>query len=164
MHYRAFLGRYIYIQIPRSLSGHELSLSEIEDWDSAMVEAMKKGGFSDELIERIQRTLSYQSDTKRGALVVLLGWLFTDIAMPFRELKLRFELRKAGVGNRHDLGRLIKLARKRAVLRRRMAFLRRAQKALHYWHVIHRPFALVMLIIMLVHVTVAWLFGYRWIF
>jgi hypothetical protein len=33
-----------------------------------------------------------------------------------------------------------------------------------YWHVAHLPFALVMLIIMVIHIGVTLLFGYRWIF
>jgi hypothetical protein len=33
-----------------------------------------------------------------------------------------------------------------------------------YWHVIHSPFALIMLVIMAIHVTVTIVFGYRWIF
>lgn len=159
-----FIGRYIYIQIPRSLSGHELSLSELEDWDRAMVEAMRKTtGVSDELIDRLQRIIGHTQKSGRGALVVLAGWLVSDLVMPFRLFALRRELAAHKGLDRGEFGRLIKLARKRAVLRRRMAFLRRAEKALHYWHVIHRPFALVMVIIMFVHITVSWLFGYRWV-
>ena len=33
-----------------------------------------------------------------------------------------------------------------------------------YWHVAHLPFAIIMLIIMIIHVGVTLLFGYRWIF
>jgi hypothetical protein len=35
---------------------------------------------------------------------------------------------------------------------------------LRYWHVAHLPFALIMLVIMLIHVAVALIFGYNWIF
>jgi hypothetical protein len=38
------------------------------------------------------------------------------------------------------------------------------QRLFGYWHVVHLPFAIVMLIIMLIHVGVTVLFGYRWIF
>jgi hypothetical protein len=38
------------------------------------------------------------------------------------------------------------------------------QKLFNYWHVIHLPFAIVMLVIMLVHVGITLAFGYRWIF
>ena len=37
-------------------------------------------------------------------------------------------------------------------------------KLFKYWHVAHLPFALIMLIIMVIHVVVTLLFGYRWIF
>jgi len=159
-----FVGRYIYIQIPRSISGDELSLAELEDWDRAMVEAMRKTvGVSDELIDRLQRVIGHQPSSGKGVLATLLGWIASDIAMPFRLLALRRELAGRKGLERREFSRLIRLARRRAILRRRMAFLRRAQKALHYWHVIHRPFALVMVIIMFVHITVSWLFGYRWI-
>jgi hypothetical protein len=38
------------------------------------------------------------------------------------------------------------------------------QKLFKYWHVAHLPFALVMLVIMVVHVAVSIVFGYTWIF
>jgi hypothetical protein len=33
-----------------------------------------------------------------------------------------------------------------------------------YWHVAHLPFAIVMLTIMVIHVVVTIVFGYKWIF
>ena len=38
------------------------------------------------------------------------------------------------------------------------------QNLFKYWHVAHLPFALVMLVIMVIHVAVTLVFGYRWIF
>ena len=38
------------------------------------------------------------------------------------------------------------------------------QNLFKYWHVAHLPFAFVMLIIMIIHVTVTIVFGYHWIF
>jgi hypothetical protein len=51
-----------------------------------------------------------------------------------------------------------------AALERRIERLRKMQKLFTYWHVAHLPFALIMLIIMLIHVVVTLTFGYRWIF
>ena len=34
----------------------------------------------------------------------------------------------------------------------------------HYWHVFHKPFALIMYIVMVIHVTLTTIFGYTWIF
>ncbi len=38
------------------------------------------------------------------------------------------------------------------------------KRIFRYWHVAHLPFAIIMLLIMLVHVIVAIVLGYRWIF
>jgi hypothetical protein len=43
-------------------------------------------------------------------------------------------------------------------------FLKVAHRLLHHWHLIHRPFALVMFVILAVHVLVTTLLGYTWIF
>jgi hypothetical protein len=40
----------------------------------------------------------------------------------------------------------------------------RMKKLFSYWHVAHLPFAIVMLLIMVVHVVVTVVLGYRWIF
>jgi hypothetical protein len=74
----------------------------------------------------------------------------------------------------HSLeGRALSLTESRKVLAmekddlsldRRMERLEKMQKLFEYWHVIHMPFALVMLIIMMIHVAVTLVFGYRWIF
>jgi hypothetical protein len=37
------------------------------------------------------------------------------------------------------------------------------KRIFRYWHVIHLPFALIMLIIMAIHVGVVIYFGYLWI-
>lgn len=49
-------------------------------------------------------------------------------------------------------------------LERRIERLKKMQKLFNYWHVAHLPFAIIMLLIMLVHVAVTIIFGYRWIF
>ena len=48
---------------------------------------------------------------------------------------------------------IVQLAQRRNLARRR-ARLRTLNAFLHYWHVIHKPFAYVMLIIMFVHIGV----------
>jgi hypothetical protein len=45
-----------------------------------------------------------------------------------------------------------------------VALLNAMKGIFHNWHVIHRPFAYVMVVIMFVHIIVTVLFGYRWIF
>jgi len=38
------------------------------------------------------------------------------------------------------------------------------QQLFKYWHVAHLPFAIIMLIILIIHVGVTLTFGYKWIF
>lgn len=54
--------------------------------------------------------------------------------------------------------------RKDRILRQRTEQLETMKNLFKYWHVAHLPFALVMLVIMVIHVAVTIIFGYRWIF
>jgi hypothetical protein len=49
-------------------------------------------------------------------------------------------------------------------INRRIERLDTMQSLFKYWHVVHLPFALIMLVIMVIHVAVTIVFGYRWIF
>jgi hypothetical protein len=59
---------------------------------------------------------------------------------------------------------IIALVRKDIMLSRKIERLDGMKNLFGYWHVAHLPFALVMLIIMVIHIGVTLLFGYRWIF
>jgi hypothetical protein len=49
-------------------------------------------------------------------------------------------------------------------LARKIEGLQTLQRMFKYWHVAHLPFSIIMLIIMIIHVAVTLIFGYRWIF
>jgi hypothetical protein len=73
------------------------------------------------------------------------------------------------VAKRNNLSRsetrdLVKLVRHEIGLNRRIGRLTTMQKWFKYWHVAHFPFAITMMIIMVIHVVITILFGYRWIF
>jgi hypothetical protein len=56
------------------------------------------------------------------------------------------------------------LVKDEITVNRRIERLDTMQSLFKYWHVLHLPFALVMLIIMVIHVAVTLVLGYRWIF
>jgi hypothetical protein len=85
------IGRFIYIMIPRTIEGRELSLNEVRNMEG----------------DHYKDAISLERRTKRLATL---------------------------------------------------------QKIFHYWHVAHLPFALVMLVIMVIHVIVTVAFGFKWIF
>jgi hypothetical protein len=56
-----------------------------------------------------------------------------------------------------------RVVRQKAQARRRIVLWDRAHELFHYWHVLHKPFAVVMYLFMLVHVAVALVTGYGWV-
>ncbi len=97
------IGRFIYLQIPRTIHGRELTIQEIEGFNS------ESGGH-----------------------------LTTELSQD--------------------------MLKKVESVSKRIERLQLMQKLFRYWHVIHLPFAIIMLVIMIIHVVVTLMFGYRWIF
>jgi hypothetical protein len=60
--------------------------------------------------------------------------------------------------------KLLSLIKEDLILSRKIELLDTMQNFFKYWHVAHLPFALVMLVIMIIHVAVTLVFGYKWIF
>lgn len=56
------------------------------------------------------------------------------------------------------------MVRNEISLNNRIERLSTMQQLFKYWHVAHLPFALIMLIIMVIHVAITLAFGYRWVF
>jgi hypothetical protein len=65
---------------------------------------------------------------------------------------------------RSEYKKILSLVEDEITINRRIERLDTMQSLFKYWHVAHLPFALVMLIIMVIHVGVTFVFGYRWIF
>jgi hypothetical protein len=105
------VGRYIYVQIPRSLDGKALGMREIE----AQIHSIADEFASNE-------TKNYQKK---------------DVKKNLRKLKR---------------------------LQRQLSQLDKMQRWFSYWHIFHKPFALIMLVIVIIHVIVTLLMGYTWIF
>jgi len=158
-------GRYLYMQIPRSLSGNELSAAELEqqehEFSNRLWEELKG---KEEWIDRLAEAYGARRAAQLSGVESVIFLLFRDLTMPFRFAKVKQILRQSLDLTSGEVRQIAKVARKRAQLERRIAFLKTAHSLLHHWHIFHRPFAVVMLIIMLVHVAVTIVFGYRWIF
>jgi thioredoxin reductase len=97
---------------------------------------------------------------KCSGLTAALGWILHDLKLRLRLASPRRAFRRETDLERAEVRELLGLLRQR----RRMAALGVAHRLLHHWHIVHRPFALVMFVILAVHIGVAWFFGYRWIF
>jgi hypothetical protein len=159
------IGRYIYVQIPRSITGQELSHGELEALDRELIEQIRQTrGIDEETIRLIQQASSAGDARVRTGWGAVWDWLINDLTMGSQLSKVRVHLHASREFTPAEVKSVLKLARKKLKLRRKIAFLATAHRLLHHWHIFHKPFAIVMILIMFVHVGVTIIFGYRWIF
>lgn len=156
------VGRFIYIQIPHSTEGRELSLNEVRAMKSDAA-AIIKNTFS--LDEETSTRLTDSLRTKfelynKNSLVRYFTKYFSDRKTLSN---IRILLKETGLP-KGEVRKIIVLAKEEIFINRRIERLDTMKNMFKYWHVVHSPFALVMLIIMIIHVAVTIVFGYRWIF
>jgi len=152
------LGRYLYTQIPRNIQGKELSLSEVEKYKESLNQKMtKKYGLEPAQISTIENLLSRKTNS-------LSASILSDMIRPFSQRKLTQKLKTFANLSKPQIKEMIRTAQEKYVLERRIRMWNRVHNLFHYWHVFHKPFAIVMYIIMLVHISISVWLGYTWIF
>lgn len=156
------VGRYIYIQIPRTIEGREMNLNEINQIKDELRQKLVTGSAMNEnTLEEILQAVKMRPDRSGG------NMLNRTID------KFKFELeikRKVKQILRHhqvtgkSYSEVVGLITEEIKLNRKIDRLISMQNLFKYWHIAHLPFALLMLIIMLIHVGVSIAFGAHWIF
>lgn len=141
------LGRYLYLQIPRTRAGDQLSLAEVEALNA-------------DLTRRLLEELGEEPLKELEALASDLSPRL--LRMPLDGIRLRWRLRAFRKRYRGSSG-LTRTVRQKALLQRRLLLWNRLQELFHHWHVLHKPFAVVMYVFMIVHVAVVILTGYGWV-
>lgn len=159
------VGRFIYIQVPRSIQGNELTITELNNLDSKLwIKIEKEYQVNSLVLEKIKYFIArYKSDTDSLAkgLLILVKDLFR---IPLLMRQVKQQLFSEGIKDKLLLKQVIKSIKSKVLLTRRVELLKTMQKLFRYWHIFHLPFAISMFIIMLIHVTVTIIFGYQWIF
>lgn len=156
------IGRFIYLQIPRSIEGRELSMNDLNTMEADLYDRLKEQfQVAPETLAKMNSAL-VQADPSDGTNYLV------RIARRFvfeRKLvsQIRRELREQGLKGR-NFRKVNRIFKSKIILNRRIAWLSSMQSFLRYWHVAHLPFALIMLVIMIVHIVIAVLFGYTWVF
>ena len=156
------IGRYIYIQIPRSIEGRALSLNEVREMKSDMAGIIRNSYKLDEesyntIMESVKNRVGIYY---KNPIIVYLRNRMEDR----RSVQSVKAILKRNKLPKNDYKKLLALVKNDITLKRRIERLDTMQNLFKYWHVVHLPFALVMLIIMVIHVSVTIVFGYRWIF
>jgi hypothetical protein len=150
------LGRYLYLQIPRTRAGEELALAELEAEDRELSSQLRTRFRLDET--QLASLDALVGVPGRTGLIGGFARLVTD------DLRLRSGLRQFARSCRAVPRPVVReferVVREKAQVRRRILLWDRVHELFHYWHVLHKPFALVMYLFMIVHVAVALATGY----
>ncbi len=160
--FSGIIGRYIYLQIPRTIEGRAMSMNELAI-KKAKFNAGLKNQFSldNDFLDLVNRSTISDDDLYKGT---FFGKIMRRLRFEKQQYKIiRTELKKRKIP-KNKQREIIQNVRSEIVLGRRIAWLTTMQNYLRYWHVLHLPFALIMLIIMIIHIIIAILFGATWIF
>jgi hypothetical protein len=166
-----FVGRYLYAQIPRSINAAELSLRELATQEEELTSILSRQDIlSASMLEPLLRGPSPEEVKRMPALRAVFKMMMLDLVLPFRIAHLRrYVLSPLGkiksfggllATNNSGLEDVVKAARQKASLSKRIAFLARTQEVLHLWHVVHRPFSYSFMVLAILHIAVAMGLGF----
>ena len=155
------LGRFIYLQIPRTIEGKALSRNEIKNLMSDKASDLKIDESAPDIdlesILAVARTKA--SDVKPG----FIGFFAQYIDNIRIRKDINNELKDKNL-DQNEIRPIMQMVGTEISLTRKIQYLEAMQRLFRYWHIAHLPFALIMLIIMVVHVIITLTFGARWIF
>ena len=156
------IGRFIYIQIPRTIQGRELNLNEIRAMKSDVISiARNTYNLDDESYNIITDSIKKKVELyHRNALVRLIR-KYLDDRNSFKAVKKVLNKNKIP---KKESKTILTLVKNDIILNRKIERLDTMHNLFKYWHVVHSPFALIMLIIMVIHVVITITLGYKWIF
>jgi hypothetical protein len=148
-------GRYLYLQIPRTRAGEELTLAEVEKADRDLTRRLKdEFGADAAYLEQVEKASA--PPAARGLIAVLVALLLEDLGVRGGHARVA-----PLPGLPPDIAReLSSVVAQKKTLRRRIVLWDAIHRLFHHWHIIHKPFAVVMYLFVIVHVVVASLTGY----
>lgn len=158
------VGRFIYIQIPRTIQGKEIDINDLASMREELIEKMKLEMLFDvRLIKELDELASPERYKSLGTLGTILIYFKDFFRIRSFQSKLKKNLAVAGFSKirRKEIKNKVQAE---IILSRRLGMLRTMQNLFRYWHVAHLPFAIAMFVIMIIHVIVTITFGYKWIF
>lgn len=157
------IGRFIYVQIPRSIQGKELDIQQLNEISSDISARLRREISRGEKIvadiERISDLNRYKQVTLGNSFLYIIKDSLRIRVMLYRIKKEMHKLYIPSLKTKE----ILRLTKSKLLLSRRIALLRIFQKLFKYWHIVHLPFAITMFVIMFIHVAVTIIFGYKWI-
>ncbi|MBA4054939.1 MAG: hypothetical protein C0490_09525 [Marivirga sp.] len=153
------IGRFVYIQIPRTIEGRELTLTEVKAMKMKLSSAINSTlKMDDGLKNQIMAfTMSKDEHAERTGFVAQ----YLENKRAIGSIRKSMKVKKVHPKQRQSV---IRLLREEISLSYKIKRLQTMQRLFKYWHVAHLPFALIMAVILIIHVAVTLSFGYKWIF
>lgn len=158
------IGRFIYIQIPRTIQGKELDIAELNEMRRQISNDLYMDlTVNPELLNNFELLSSVERYSKLNFLNSL-----KIIVIDFFRIRLLIsdigkQLKKSDVSD-YRKKEILRAIKSEIILARKIGLLKTMQKLFRYWHLAHLPFAISMFVIMIIHVIVTIVFGYKWIF
>jgi hypothetical protein len=158
-----FVGRYLYVRIPRSLRGHELTRAELDAKAEALKEELSRSASSGRVladVEAFERSVVPAGGVARSFLDLLFG----EVALG-RKLRSLDRTLVAGGVSPAQRAEITSLTAERVLLLRRTGYLLQTKKLFDLWHVFHLPLVYLLLVIAVGHIALALYMGYvpfRW--
>ncbi len=156
------IGRYIYLQIPHTIEGREMNLSEINQVKDELNKQLTLVYKVDEVVlDQILRAVKMRPDRSGNSMLKRSIAKFRFERKTLREV--RTILRQQNISGK-GFDQVVGMIKDEINLNRKIDRLITMKNLFGYWHVAHLPFALLMLFIMIIHVIVTITFGAHWIF
>jgi hypothetical protein len=153
------VGRYLYAQIPRAISGKEKQSEEITS-ELEMINHRLAEVLPTTALEQVQKIATFSETKNISAVRSLLTTFIDDIRWLSRKRKLQKILKSETSIGDSERSEILKLARSREVHSRQITLLRGSQELFKYWHILHIPLAQTMYLTMIIHIFVAVRMGY----
>jgi len=157
------VGRYLYGHIPRRRDGHEMSMKQINTEKASKLRSLQmEFGILPEDINRLKGLTPELSGV--GTLVALYHLAAFDIRRRYQLKKILKDFEaKYGV-SKQNLIFFKETVEKQLIMSQRVIVLDAVSKVFHWWHVIHKPFAYAIFIVLTLHIILTISFGFTWIF
>ena len=153
-----FIGRYLYAKIPRTQRGVEMDRKAIEERAAELRRTLADMTVPVKLLVRIEE-MEKDLLPREGERYGLASMLFGGFAVRKKTRAIERTIRSAGL-TRQLIRQALHAEGERINLLRRAASLDLSRRLFAMWHVFHMPFVWILATVFVLHVGVAFYFGY----
>jgi hypothetical protein len=158
-----FVGRFLFMRIPRSIRGNELTRAELDRRAAELQDEIVRSVGDESIMNRIEaceEQIAPRSETRLSFFDLLFGEI--RMGRPLRAFDHALDQSGVPQALRDEITRL---TMERALVLRRAAYLQRTKKLFEAWHVFHLPLVYLLLVIATAHIALVLYMGYvpfRW--